>query len=184
MEKNIKLVSIVVLVGVSMVLVGCAKKHQELEIAPQYDQGPGTRTPESTSTGEGLPEVDVERLTWEPMGLEPIYFDFDKYDLRPDARETLKQHSARLSQLIKETPSVLFQIEGHCDERGTQEYNMALGARRALAAREYLMMLGVPADRLLTISYGEEFPADPGHDEVAWAKNRRCEFSRAREPHP
>jgi len=71
-------------------------------------------------------------------------------------------------------------VEGHCDERGTQEYNMALGERRALAVRDYLINLGVPGQNLLTISYGEERPVDPGHNEAAWAKNRRAEFSQGR----
>jgi peptidoglycan-associated lipoprotein len=76
-------------------------------------------------------------------------------------------------------PSVIVQVEGHCDERGTQEYNLALGEKRALATREHLIKLGIPADRIITISYGEEMPAIQGGGESAWAQNRRCEFNKA-----
>jgi peptidoglycan-associated lipoprotein len=96
--------------------------------------------------------------------------------LRPDALATLKENAALLSKY----PHVIVQIEGHCDERGTQEYNLALGERRALAAREHLTKLGISGDRLITISYGEEVPADLGHDEGAWTQNRRAEFSKAK----
>ena len=78
--------------------------------------------------------------------------------------------------MLKRNPSWVVTIEGHCDERGTAEYNLALGERRANAARAYLVSLGIPADRLRTISYGKEFPFDPGHDEAAWARNRRAHF--------
>ena len=104
--------------------------------------------------------------------LKPIYFEFDKYDLRPDAIGTLTDGAAR----IKENASLKIRIEGHCDERGTVEYNLALGEKRARAARDYLVSLGVPAARLRIISYGKERPADSGHSESAWAKNRRDEF--------
>jgi len=104
--------------------------------------------------------------------LENVYFDFDKSDLKPDARETL----SRNAEWIKGHPTSKVQIEGHCDERGTEEYNLALGERRANAVKNYLVSLGIDADRLYTISYGEELPADPGHTEEAWAKNRRAHF--------
>ena len=106
-------------------------------------------------------------------GLKTVHFDFDSSSLRPDARDILRANA----DMINKTPrSVLVQIEGHCDERGTQEYNFALGERRALAVRKYLVNLGVSSDRLVTISYGEELPADPDHDEEAWRQNRRVEL--------
>src|SRR6516162_3443991 len=104
--------------------------------------------------------------------LKEIYFDFDSYDLRTDARETLKANAAWL----KDNPAVIVDIEGHCDERGTNEYNMALGAKRAQAAMDYLTTLGVAASRLSTISYGEELPVCEEHAEECWAKNRRNRF--------
>ena len=89
-----------------------------------------------------------------------------------DAQQTLNQDAA----LLKEHPTWVITIEGHCDERGTAEYNLALGERRAVAARTYLVSLGIAADRLHTVSYGKEFPFDPAHAEAAWAKNRRAHF--------
>jgi peptidoglycan-associated lipoprotein len=103
---------------------------------------------------------------------QDINFDFDKYDLRPDARTILDRKSAFLNQ----NSSVRAQIEGHTDERGTNEYNLALGERRANAAKQYLTTAGISAGRLSTISYGEERPLDPGHNEAAWARNRRAHF--------
>ena len=101
-----------------------------------------------------------------------IYFAFDKWDLKPEARAGLEKKAAWL----KVNPRYKVTIEGHCDERGTNEYNLALGERRAKAAVKYLNALGVATERMTSISYGEERPADPGHDEGAWAKNRRAEF--------
>ncbi len=103
---------------------------------------------------------------------ENIYFDFDKSNLKHYARVILKEKAAWL----KRNPSYAVLIEGHCDERGTNEYNLALGERRAQAAKKFLMSQGISAERISTISYGEERPADPGHNEAAWAKNRRDEF--------
>lgn len=104
--------------------------------------------------------------------LEKIYFDFDSTTLSTEARDRL----AKNAELMKKAPQVNVRIEGHCDERGSDEYNLALGEKRAQAAKKYLTSLGVPADHLSVISYGKEKPADPGHDAAAWAKNRRDEF--------
>jgi peptidoglycan-associated lipoprotein len=104
--------------------------------------------------------------------LGTIYFDFDRANLRDDARTVLASNF----EWLQAHPSLRLVIEGHCDERGTNEYNMALGDRRANAARAYLLKAGIEASRLRTISYGEERPAAPGHDESSWAKNRRAEF--------
>lgn len=104
--------------------------------------------------------------------IEKIYFDFDSSTLSDTARQTLTKNSA----LLKQNPRTRIVVEGHCDERGSDEYNLALGERRAQAAVHYLKTLGVQADRLSTISYGKEKPADPGHNDTAWAKNRRDEF--------
>ena len=103
--------------------------------------------------------------------LKTIYFDFDKSNLSGQAQSTLKENATWLQG----NPSTRVSLEGHCDERGTNEYNMALGQRRAKSAQDYLRSLGVGADRLSITSYGEEVPAEPGHNEAAWAKNRRVE---------
>jgi peptidoglycan-associated lipoprotein len=104
--------------------------------------------------------------------LENIHFDFDKSALRAEDREILKKHAA---WLMKNKDYSLV-IEGNCDERGTTEYNLALGERRAEEAKKYLVALGVDEKRIKTISYGKEKPLDPGHTEEAWAKNRRDQF--------
>ncbi len=107
-----------------------------------------------------------------PTIFENIHFDFDKSFIRNDAKPTLSQ----VAEYLKKNPGANLQIEGHCDERGTSEYNMALGQRRADSTKKYLVNLGVAGSRLSTITYGEERPADPGHNEAAWAKNRRAVF--------
>lgn len=104
--------------------------------------------------------------------LAPVFFPLDSFDLSPEARTILSASAA----VLKQQPTWQVTVEGHCDERGTAEYNLSLGERRALAAKTYLVSLGVAADRLRTVSYGKEFPFDPGHDDAAWAKNRRAHF--------
>lgn len=104
--------------------------------------------------------------------LEPVFFALDSYELSAEARTQLQGAASAL----KQNGTWQVTVEGHCDERGTAEYNLSLGERRALAAKTYLVSLGVAADRLRTVSYGREFPFDPGHDEAAWAKNRRAHF--------
>ena len=104
--------------------------------------------------------------------LEKIFFNFDSYALSPAARDVL----AKNAKAIAKTAGVKVLVEGHCDEQGSDEYNLALGEKRARAAMQYLVTMGVPAERLSIISSGEEKPADPGQDEAAWAKNRRDEF--------
>ena len=104
--------------------------------------------------------------------LRPVYFTYDSSEVDDAGRATLQANAA----LLKKFPNWVVTIEGHCDERGTAEYNLALGERRAVAARTYLLSLGVDASRLRTVSYGSEFPFDPGHDENAWSRNRRAHF--------
>jgi len=104
--------------------------------------------------------------------LKDIYFDFDRYDLKPDARATLKANA----DWLKANPSARAEIEGHCDERGTNEYNLALGAKRAQAARDYLITLGIAKERISTKSYGEELPACKEQNEGCWQKNRHDRF--------
>jgi peptidoglycan-associated lipoprotein len=104
--------------------------------------------------------------------LKPVFYDYDSSDLSAEAQKALDENAATL----RKYPSWTVTIEGHCDERGTAEYNLALGERRAVAARAYLVSVGIPADRLRTVSYGKEFPFDPGHSDAAWAQNRRAHF--------
>jgi len=115
-------------------------------------------------------EPGVEGQVFESYLLKDIHFDFDKYDIRPGDAEILKENAA----LLLKHSNVKIQIEGHCDERGTEQYNLALGERRANSTKKYLLSLGIAADRISTISYGEERPVDLGYNEEAWAKNRRA----------
>jgi peptidoglycan-associated lipoprotein len=105
------------------------------------------------------------------------YFDYDKNDIREDARAALTKDADALKAIFSAFPDASISIEGHCDERGSAEYNLALGDRRATAAKEFLVQLGVPGDKLKTISYGKERPQCTDHDESCWQKNRRAHFS-------
>jgi peptidoglycan-associated lipoprotein len=104
--------------------------------------------------------------------LKPVFYELDSSDLNAASQKVLDENAA----LLKRYATWAVTVEGHCDERGTAEYNLALGERRAIAARAYLVSLGIAADRVRTVSYGKEFPFDPGHDEAAFAKNRRAHF--------
>lgn len=106
------------------------------------------------------------------QGMARIHFDFDQYVLTDDAKSTLVSNAG----LLRAAPAVKVLVEGHCDERGSDEYNLALGEKRALATKNYLVSLGVAADRLTIISYGEEKPLDAAHTKEAWAQNRRADF--------
>jgi peptidoglycan-associated lipoprotein len=128
-------------------------------------------------TPQPTPRVDADDITRKSLSeissyLKPAFFDYDKADIRPDARDVLAANATWL----KKYSSVQFTIEGHCDERGTAQYNLALGDRRANASKDYLASLGVDASRIKTVSYGKERPFAAGHDEDSWQKNRRAHF--------
>jgi peptidoglycan-associated lipoprotein len=133
--------------------------------APEPAAPVNTR-PAEEKTAETAPSV--------PFALQNVYFEFDRYDLTPEALQTLADNA----RVLKAYPDARIVIEGHCDERGTVEYNLALGDKRAKAAKDYLISLGVEASQITTISYGKERPLDTGHSEQSWAKNRRAEFAR------
>jgi peptidoglycan-associated lipoprotein len=122
--------------------------------------------PEDAISSRSLDELNRD------SPLSPIFFDYDSADVSPAGRATLDADAASL----RKYPTWVITIEGHCDERGTAEYNLALGERRAVAVRSYLVSLGIDARRLRTVSYGKEFPFDPGHTETAWSRNRRAHF--------
>ena len=123
------------------------------------------RAPEKPIAGGGLPGQTTS-------GLGRIYFDFDQAVITPVSKDTLAKNAA----YMKDNPGARIRIEGHCDERGTTEYNLGLGDKRAKAAFQYLMDVGVDPNRMTVVSYGEEMPLDPAHNEDAWSKNRRAEF--------
>lgn len=170
---------------------GCAKHHSVKADAPlaaavkaPHSQG-GPREAVGSAVIAGpanapqIPDAPVAQETLEPIpqaaaliALEKIYFVFDSATLSEDAREALARNAA----LVRKEPGLKIRIEGHCDERGSDEYNLALGEKRARAALRYLAALGIPADELSVISFGDEKPLDPGHNEAAWRVNRRDEF--------
>jgi len=122
-------------------------------------------------TGRSTDSRTVEDIN-KNSPLKPAFFAYDSDTLDDPARRALTDNA----QVLKTNGTWVITIEGHCDERGTPEYNLALGDRRALAAKSFLLSLGIPADRLKTVSYGKEFPFDPGHDEDSWSQNRRAHF--------
>jgi peptidoglycan-associated lipoprotein len=109
--------------------------------------------------------------------VQDAYFDYDKSDIRPDAREALTKDASAMKSILADFPNASIVVEGHCDERGSAEYNIGLGDRRATSAKDFLVQLGVPADRLKTISYGKERPVCTESTEECWQKNRRAHFS-------
>ncbi|OGS37726.1 MAG: peptidoglycan-associated lipoprotein [Elusimicrobia bacterium RIFOXYB2_FULL_49_7] len=150
----------VLLITLFLTLVaGCAKKQivkpQVPVTPPQTDEEPSVRS----DSWQSIPQ------------LKAIYFEFDRADLGDTTRQTLRNNADHL----KNNPNIDILVEGHCDRRGTTEYNLALGQKRAAAVREYYSKLGVPLRRIATISYGNEQPVDPRNTEEAWAKNRRVE---------
>jgi peptidoglycan-associated lipoprotein len=138
--------------------------------------GEGQRgaTKEAATGGSSLAQLQEGKAPVTPASspLKDVFFEFDRYELSADARTVLRANA----DWLKGNPSVRVEIEGHCDERGTNEYNLALGAKRAQAAREYLATLGVAAERLSTISYGEEIPVCKEASEACWKQNRRARF--------
>jgi peptidoglycan-associated lipoprotein len=159
------------LVAALVAVSGCAKKSTEAPPAPPAPP-PQTRTepPPPAETPPTPPAPTPPSIG--TSDFQPAFFDFDSYVLREDARQALDTNA----KVLRDNAVVTVTIEGHCDERGTAEYNQALGERRAQAAREYLVNAGVPTGRITVISYGKERPFDAGHDEAAWAQNRRAHF--------
>jgi peptidoglycan-associated lipoprotein len=136
------------------------------------DQLGGTKESDATPSSLKALQEGKPAVTPASSPLKDAFFDFDSYDLSADARSVLKGDA----DWLKSNPSVRVEIEGHCDERGTNEYNLALGAKRAQAARDYLVSLGIATDRLSTTSYGEEIPVCQQHSEDCWRQNRRARF--------
>jgi peptidoglycan-associated lipoprotein len=161
-------------------VTSCKKKVEQAPPPPPQvkEQPPVEKVEEPPAKEPVLTEEEIfARKTLEELNAEKpidmIHFDFDKFFIREDAKPVLEANAAYL----KRWTSVKVLIEGHCDERGTEEYNLALGEKRAKSTQDYLSSLGISADRLKIISYGKSQPLDPGHNEMAWDKNRRAQFT-------
>jgi len=152
-----------------------ASKSAAPGVASQ-SQGEGQRgtAKESTTPPGSLEALRQGQSSATPASspLKDVFFDFDRYDLRTDARDTLKANA----EWLKRNPAARIEIEGHCDDRGTNEYNLALGAKRSQAAKDYLASLGISGERLSTISYGAEIPSCKEQNENCWSQNRRARF--------
>jgi peptidoglycan-associated lipoprotein len=189
MNRHLKsLATLIPILSLTLLLAGCPKRPQMTQAsAPPPVPPPAAAPPAPAPTPPApapapTPPPPVAAPTPPPPAppkeyrandaLKQIFFAFDKAEIRPADAKVLDASAAYL----KANPNQLVLIEGHCDERGTAEYNLALGDRRALAAKNYLISLGISADRLRTVSYGKEFPFETGHDEKAFQQNRRAHF--------
>jgi peptidoglycan-associated lipoprotein len=179
----------VVLLAAVLAFTGCAKKKQPVlnPVAPPpavATTPPPTSAPRATERideplpvpPQPLPEDNISNRSLDDLNqdspLQPAFFPLDAADLDDTGRAVV----AANAEVMRKYPTWIVTIEGHCDERGTAEYNLALGERRSVAVKTYLVSLGISPDRLRTVSYGKEFPFDPGHNEDAWSKNRRAQF--------
>lgn len=163
MSKNIKLYGSVLIA--SLLIIGCAGKKQVKKVEEVKPVVPEVVVPE-------VPKDTMPTLDQITAKLSTIHFDFDKYVVRTGDAEILKTNA----EVLKAYPDVKVVIEGNCDERGTNEYNMALGDKRAKSAKDFFVKLGLADARFSTISYGKENPADPAKNDAAYAKNRRDDF--------
>jgi peptidoglycan-associated lipoprotein len=169
---------VVLIVCLAFTFAGCKKKTPDIEPTPST--APGSITEDQGTTTPPPPVVqqpDETEITDNVLAditrqLQPVFYDYNKSDIREDQVNAL-QNNARV---LKSNARVNVLVEGHCDERGTEEYNLALGERRARAAKDYLVGLGIADNRINTISYGESKPFAEGHSEDAWQQNRRAHF--------
>lgn len=182
----INLALIIIIPGL-LLTVSCAKKtvKEEASLTQQAQDEAAKKAAAEKARQEELArqraiqeenlkeEARIKAEARERFLNEKIYFDFDSSTLTLDSQEILKQKA----QWLQNNPGVSIIIAGNCDERGTNEYNLALGEKRAMSAKAFLVDLGIKPSRITTISYGEERPVDPGHNEAAWAKNRRDDFT-------
>ncbi|MEW5949790.1 MAG: peptidoglycan-associated lipoprotein Pal [Thermodesulfobacteriota bacterium] len=183
-KKNLSYgLSFLLAITVIFLMSCCAKRvsvSEETAQAPEAvtAQPAETVTPkpmaEEAMPATAAPKEEVLTMTEgrTSAGLLPVYFDFDKYNIRGDQTPSLDRNAGWL----KKNPAAMIRIEGNCDERGSNEYNLALGERRANSAKDYLTNMGIAPERIETLSYGEERPLCPEHDEECWTKNRRADF--------
>jgi peptidoglycan-associated lipoprotein len=180
MNKLIK-ISVISCFFLTLVISGCSGKRGPSDASKDASKAKDAQAMQEQNVGseQGSQAGAAGSTSTKDLGaaglLERIYFDFDDANLRADARDTLKKDA----EILKQNPSLAITIEGHCDDRGSAEYNLALGEKRAENVKRYLANLGISAQRLNVISYGEEKPLVQGENEEAWSKNRRGDFSAA-----
>jgi peptidoglycan-associated lipoprotein len=192
---KLQLFSGAALVALCLGFGGCAKKVvAKAPLAPRQESAANTTAPaaetrpatESTrpdsrsTTASRMPDPATRQKIQELLDrIQDVYFDYDKKTLRPDALAALKTDSQALSDIIRQYPDFRLVVEGYCDERGSSEYNLALGEARAAQAEEYLVTLGLPANQLKTVSYGKERPVCTDETESCWQKNRRAHITQS-----
>ena|SRR5215472_14165630 len=186
----------VAITALSVLWTGCKKNvasNTPPPPAPIYN--PSASTPARSTPQQSTPQQPVQRASSTPSRMpdaatraqiqqlldriQDAYFDYDKHAIRPDAETALRSDAQTLSEIIRQYPDFKLTVEGHCDERGSEEYNMALGDARAKQAQQYLATMGLAGDQLRTISYGKEHPVCSDHDEDCWQKNRRAHITQA-----
>jgi len=188
MMQMSRIVAVATAVMLATTLSACAKKKppvaKPLPPPPSSSTNAGNRPPAPPTPVNEPQQVPVEPTGADTLSsrdlddinknspFQPVFFAYDQAEVSPEGQAVLNSNA----EILKKYPTWVITIEGHSDERGTAEYNLALGERRALAARNYLISLAIPADRLRTVSYGKEFPFDPAHTEEAFSKNRRAHF--------
>ena len=180
---------VLTMVAMALVAAGaCAKKKPPVAKPttppPAAVSSTSTRPPSPPEPVREPEPIPAEPIASDPLSatdidtinrnspFQPVFYAFDAADIDTTGQQALNANAA----LMKKYSTWIITIEGHTDERGTAEYNLALGERRAMAARNYLVSLGIPAERVRTVTYGKEFPFEPGHDEDSWSKNRRAHF--------
>jgi peptidoglycan-associated lipoprotein len=171
MKRRSQLVLLCLPLFAVLVLSGCSKHKEVAEPAPPAAPVTENPTPPPPAPAPAEPTPEQPNKTVQDQ-LADVFFDYDSAELSSSAQSTLDANG----KVLNDHADASLTIEGHCDERGTVEYNLALGDRRAQSAKDYLVRFGVPGTRLSTISYGEERPFADGHDEAAWAQNRRAHF--------
>jgi peptidoglycan-associated lipoprotein len=169
---KIKSILTSVFLGGAIIVFGCGGGNERTKVSPETLPDPESIVTSSDTQATGEISTESDPYARLPLELLTIHFDYDKYDLTPEALEILAVNAEALSN----HPRAVIRIEGHCDERGTDEYNLALGQSRARAVRDYLMEYGIDPPAVSIITFGESRPADPGHNEQAWARNRRADF--------
>lgn len=192
MPKRILTISLAI-ISLCAFSAGCKKKVAAALPAPPQPQesranftpapaapAPSRPEPVATTAPSRMPDAATRARIQELLNrIQDAHFDYNKHTLRPDAEETLRKDAQTLAEIIRQYPEFKLTVEGHCDERGSEEYNLALGDARAQQAKQYLATLGLPANQLQAISYGKDKPECTEHDEACWQRNRRAHITQA-----